>query len=137
MKHKGNKFEHEQQRNYELMRAYRNALAQAFGHIRLDEVLAITVNTPASRFWVSAERAMVVVARMYKGDTLVDMRPQKREMFREIFKRVGQLRKQMPTTPLLHIVEMVVAQPAPKFYITPQSAKVIICRIRRRKHAKK
>lgn len=134
MKHKGNKFEHEQQRNYELVKAYRNALAQAFGHIRLDEVLAMTVNTPASRFWVSAERAMVVVARMYKGDTLEDMRPSKQEMFKEIFQRVVRLREQMPDTPLLHIVEMAVTQPAPKFYLTPQSAKVIICRIRRKKH---
>lgn len=137
MKHKGNKFEHEHQRNYELMRAYRDALEKAHGHIRLDEVLAMTVDTPASRFWVSAERAMVVIARMYKGDTLGDMRPSKREMFKEIFNRVEELRKQKPDTPLLHIVEIAVTQPAPKFYLTPQSAKVIICRIRRRKHTKK
>lgn len=134
MKHKGNKFEHEQQRNYELVKAYRNALGRAFGRIRLDEILVNTVNTPASRFWVSAERAMVVVARMYKGDTLEDMRPSKQEMFKEIFQRVVRLREQMPDTPLLHIVEMAVTQPAPKFYLTPQSAKVIICRIRRKKH---
>ena len=134
VKNYGSTFEYEAQRNKELMMAYREEIARAT-YIRRDELLKNTVNHPASRFWVSEHRAAIVMASMMRGDQLHYMRPLKREMFQEIYRRFVALKEQNPELSIYALATMAVNQPAPKFYLTPGSAKVIICRIR--KHAKK
>lgn len=132
MKNFGSTFEYEQQRNNELMKSYRASIERST-FIRRDEVLKATVNSPASRFWVSERRAAIVIARMIKGDKLHYMRPLKREMFQEIYRRFLLLKDENPNASILHLVSLVVAQPAPKFYLEPGSAKVIISKNRKRR----
>jgi len=130
MKNRGSKFELEQERNEDLMRAYREQL-EACDHIRMPEVYARVVDSPSVRFWVSEERASIVIARMFRGDSLDEMRPLKREMFREIYSRVLALKRQQPGLSIVEMVRRVLQQPAPKFYLTPGTAKVFICKIRK------
>lgn len=135
MKKRGNKSAFEQHRNIDLMRAYRNEVQKA-GNIFLPDLLRRVVNSPSVRFWVSPERAAIVIARIEKGDTLPEMRPLRREMFMEIYRVTMELKKQYPDMPRSHLAEIAVFTPAPKFYMTPGSAKVIIHKIRKQKKKK-
>ena len=119
------------ERNVELMRAFKDAITKS-KHIVITEISEIIVNTPCSRFWVSEERAMVVVAALMRGkDILHNMRATKREMYTEIYARVIDLQKQHPHTPLLELVTKVVNSPAPKFYMRPRCAMEIIYKIKK------
>lgn len=131
MKYRGCILEFTDERNEELMRAFREAIDKS-PFIDISEVSEIIVNTPCSRFWVSEERAMVVVTTMLKGKPILNtMRPTKREMFQEIFNRVMALREKQPNTPLFDLVVEVVNSPAPKFYMLPRSAMEYIYRIKK------
>ena len=136
MKHFGNGFEYADERNDDIMRAYTQELA-ACDRIYLPQVFDRVVNMPSRRFWVSAERAAIVVSSMMRGDTLMNMRPTKREMFREIYRRVMLLKEQHPEMSLYELAFNVVQEPAPKFYLTAGSAKVIIYRIKKQWHKKR
>lgn len=125
MKHVGTKFEFTDQRNANLIAVYRKKLSEC-KVIRLTDVLKDTVNNPSERFWVSEERATEVVLKMMRGDQLKKMSPNKREMFQEIFRRAMEAAKMNPRRNISLIVASIVDSPAPKFYLTPGSAKVII-----------
>lgn len=130
MKHKGCKFEYGTERDKELLRAYREQIGKC-SVIVPSEICKAVVEMPAKRFWVSDERAAIVIARMFKGDRLTDMRNNTREMYYEIFRRVKELKKKRPAMTIIGAVSYVVSRPAPKFYLTPGSAGMILCRIKR------
>lgn len=132
MKKKGTISQLQHERDDDLMRAFQNELAGR-PHILLPEVLNAVVSSPSKRFWVTSERAAIVIYNMMKGDELEHMRPLKRKMFREIYRRVMKLKANYPQLSIPILTEQVVAEPAPEFYITPGSAKVIISRIRKRR----
>ena len=136
MKNFGSTFEYERQRNDDLMRAYREELATC-AFIKMPELLEKVVNKPSKRFWVSEERAAIVLSAMMRGDKLKNMRPLKREMFNEIYRRAMELSRQQPGMPVYQLAFNVVRQPAPKFYLTPGSAKVIISKIKRQWYQKR
>ena len=108
------------QRNEDLMRAYREQLARA-RFIVMPEIFSLVADSPASRFWVSEERAAVEVSRMLAGKPFSRMRPNKREMFEEIFRRFLIEREKFPEMSLFQLVSRVVTQPAPKFYLAPRT----------------
>lgn len=125
MKHKGSVCDFLEERNNDLFEAYRNLLESA-RFIDRTELSIRIVNMPAKRFWVSEERAAIVIsAMMHKGD-MPHLTETKKEMFDEIYKRALLVREQHPTMSIYEVARIVVNQPAPKFYITPGSAKVII-----------
>lgn len=132
MKKKGTISQLQHERDDDLMRAFQQELAGR-PHILLPEVLNAVVSSPSKRFWVTSERAAIVIYNMMKGDELEHMRPLKRKMFREIYRRVMKLKVNYPQLSIPILTEQVVAEPAPEFYITPGSAKVIISRIRKRR----
>lgn len=130
MKNFGSCFEYEQERNADLIRAYHEDISSC-EVIRLSEVWQRIASMPSARFWVSEERAAIVVARMMKGDKLEKMRPLKREMFTEIFKRVKKVLEGEPELSIYNCCIRVVNTPAPKFYMTPLSIRVTIYKIKR------
>ncbi len=103
----------------------------------MPDVFKSVVEMPATQFWVSASRACVVVASIMRGDKLHYMRPNKREMFFEIHRRVVALLGDNTDLPLPRLVEAVIAQPAPKFYLAPGSARVLILKARKQWFAEK
>lgn len=131
MKHKGCKNEYEQERNMELMKSYKELIYNA-NVIRTNEIFEKLVDMPCSRFWVSEYRAAIVISRMINGDKLEGMRKNTREMYEEIYKRVCKLREVHPNMTCFLLAFNVVNQPAPKFYLTPKSAKVIVLDVKRR-----
>lgn len=130
MKPHGSHYEYEEQRNDNLMECYHELLTSA-QFVRMPDIYSKVVNMPSRRFWVSEERAAIVVSAMMRGDSLDRMRPLKREMYNEIYSRAMELRDKHPKMPISQLVAQVVEQPAPKFYLTPGSAKVLICKIRK------
>lgn len=129
MKHFGSILEFTRQRNDEIMRVYRYHLSQS-DRIFLPCIYELVSDSPASRFWVSEECAANVVSAMMAGKTLPRIRPNKREMFEEIFRRYCILQKQFPDRTISGLVSDVIHQPAPKFYIAPLSIREIIRKIK-------
>lgn len=136
MKHHGSRFECGRERDEDLLRAYREQIGDC-RVIRMPDVFRAVVEMPSRRFWVSEERAAVVVAGMLRGDTLEGMRHTKREMFREIFRRFLLFREECPGLTLIESVSAVVRQGAPRFYLTAGSAKVIFYKIRKERRARR
>lgn len=136
MKKRGAKVEYSDERNSELMRLYKEYIGSC-KHISLLDVYAKIVEMPSRRFWVSSVRAAVVVSAMMRGeDVLSKMRESKAQMFREIYKRVVEIKEKNPSISILEICENVVLEPAPKIYLTPGSAKIMICQYRKEKRRK-
>lgn len=131
MRHKGSQNEYHEERDMDLLDVYRRTL-QSCNHINLYKVVDTVINSPARRFYVSEYRARNVIKRMFNGKPLHKISPLRMEMYKEIFERVKKLRKVMPHEPLLIVIEEVLAQPAPKFYLTKSSGVTILHKIQKR-----
>ena len=131
MKHKGALMEYAQERIDDLMRAHDEYISSC-RYIRMPEVYSAIVNMPSRRFWVSDIRATLVVSAMMRSEMVLEgMWPLKREMYEEIHRRVIALREEYPHRTVSDLCAMVVQQPAPKFYLTPGSAKMMVCKARK------
>ena len=131
MKHFGTKFEYTDMRDEALMSTYRRLMASE-KYIRLPELLEKGVNSPSKRFWVSEERAAIVLSQMFKGDLLENMSEMKREMFMDLYEVAKVIRSNNPGMSMADIAFHATRQPARKFYIKAASAKVIIHRIKKK-----
>lgn len=130
MKPNGSILEFTRERNDALMCAYRHQISKV-KFINMYEIAQSVVNMPANRFWVSTERATIIVSALFAGKRLPgNMRATKKEMFMEIFNRVKELMIKSPGSRISHLVAMVVHSPAPKFYMLPRSAMDIIYKIK-------
>lgn len=124
MKHRGSVFEYSQERDEDMRKAYSLIVGEC-DRVDLQKVFSRLVNMPSKRFWVTPDRAAIVIHSMMRGDTLQNMRPTKREMFEELYRRVMELKKQYPEATMPELCSMAVLTPAPKFYLTVGSAIVI------------
>lgn len=133
MKKKGAVMEYSKERSDDLMRAYRETISNC-KHIVMPEVYNAIANMPSRRFWVSDTRAALVVsAIMREGEKALNgMWPSRREMYKEIYNRVIALKEVYPHKSITELCSKVVEQPAPKFYLTPDSAKILLCKIKRK-----
>ncbi len=123
--------EYAEERVRDLMRAYDEYISSC-AYIRMPDVYRAIVNMESKRFWVSDTRATKVICAMLRGECVDGMRPLKREMFEEIFSRVMALRERRPELAISECCAMVVEQPAPKFYLAPGSAKIMVCKARKK-----
>lgn len=131
MKYYGSILDFTSERNDDLMRAYYTQLAKS-DYIIMPEIFSIISNSPAKRFWVSEERAAIVISAMLAGRSVPhNMHPNKRQMYDEIFRRFLLLRKSRPNDSVYQLVSEIVNQPAPKFYLTPRTVGEIIYRIKK------
>lgn len=139
LKKRGCTAEYERERNAELLGMFRDAFSKYGGH-RLDSIWEAMSTMPASRFWVSEDRAAIVISRIMAGDDLSSMQPIKREMFSEIHRRVVHEKLHNGKMSVRELCAIVINQPAPKLYLKPSSIRVIIYKIRsgwyKRKYSK-
>lgn len=129
MKYFGSILDFTKQRNADLMRVYRDRLAEA-SIIVMPVIFQLVADSPASRFWVSEERAAIVISAMAAGKPMPRMRSNKREMFEEIYRRYLLMREDYPDKSVYELVTKIVNQPAPKFYLTPRTVGEFIYRIK-------
>lgn len=128
MKHIGSTFQYTADRDRDLLRAYREH-AYLCNTINRPELMMRIVNSPSKRFWVSEQRAAIVVSGMMKGYMPPNISPMKKEMYDEIYRRVISLQKKYPKKSIPELAAIVSQQKAPKFYLTPGSANIILHRI--------
>lgn len=131
MKHTGNQFKYSELRDKELIKIFHKCIMESESD-NLSKILIQTVNSPASRFWVSEERAAIILSKMFNGDKLDNMTDTKQEMYQELFRRAVIRKQKYPYKSIYEIAIDVTGQPAPKFYLTPKSAKTIICKIKKK-----
>lgn len=137
MKKKGSQSDFIEVRDAELHSRFMDLLRSERGK-SLGELYGAAARCKASRFWVSPERAADVLSGMERGvKDMERMYPERRRMYEELSRRVADKRAESPERPMMHIVEEVVEQEAPEFYITEKSAKVIICRYVRRRRERR
>lgn len=129
MKYFGSIMDFTQERNDDLMRVYREKLEEA-NFIVMPKIFELVAESPAKRFWVSEERAAIVVSSILAGKPMPRMRSNKREMFEEIFRRFLIYRKQFPGKSVFELTTKIVNEPAPKFYLTPRTVGEFIYRIK-------
>ena len=129
MKYFGSILDFTRERNADLMRVYRDRLAEA-SIIVMPVIFQLVADSPASRFWVSEERAAIVISAMAAGKPMPRMRSNKREMFEEIYRRYLLMREDYPDKSVYELVTKIVNQPAPKFYLTPRTVGEFIYRIK-------
>ena len=132
MKKKNCKCEFTSERSELLLRNFRESIARQ-SQISAAKAFRDAVEAPAPRFWVSEARAMRIISFLLKGrDEVLDgMHPKKREMYREIFKRVKTMKEENPGMPLGDVVFEVVNAPAPESYISWEWAGRLISRQRK------
>lgn len=131
MKHFGSIMECAEERITDLMQAYDDYISSCT-YIRMPECYNFLAYQPAPRFYVSDIRAALVVSAMLDRRTKAydNIRPLKREMFQEICRRVVIMQKEIPHMTVHECCKKVVLQPAPKFYISANTAKMLICKNR-------
>lgn len=126
MRKKNSTLEFGRERNRFLLRSFRESIA-AQSKISLDNAFRQASEKPAPRFWVSEVRASNVIGRMLAGDDpTADMVPEKREMYREMFSRFLELRKENPHASIASLCFEVVNGEAPRSYMSWHRARVLI-----------
>lgn len=129
MKHFGSKLDFTKQRDEDILRVFKQYM-QENNHIIMPEIFERVAASPAQRFWVSEERAAIIISAIENRRPLGPMRQNKREMFREIYRRYVRLRAAHPNIPLRDLVSQIVHSPAPRFYLTARTLGEIYYRIR-------
>lgn len=130
MKFKGSRCDFAQERDADLLRAYREIISGR-DNFSLSEIEAILLKSPSSRFWVSEGRAYRVILDMLKGKSIDYMIPTRKAMFMEIFRRFNIYREQYPSLTKMEIIFHICNEEAPSFYLTQYSIHVILCRVRK------
>lgn len=99
----------------------------------LRRMFGAAARRPCSRFWVSEARAAIVVSAMLRDEAPPRMYERKLEMYREICRRVRLKMERDPGLCLTHAVNETIYEEAPEFYLTDESARSIIYRMRQRR----
>lgn len=132
MRRPNSKSDYTDDRDRALFHAWRKVMDSRRGPIYWRDAISQAVNMPSPRFWCSEEVATDVVNRLLQGKPMGVKVKTRREMFEEIFCRVVALRLEDCNLTVAEAVFEVVNSPAPKFYLTPKSAYVILQRAKKR-----
>lgn len=120
------------QRNMDLFSTFKRVIFE-MDYIMLNEAVKITVNSPAKRFYISADRAYGVIVRWDKYGKCKLISPERQEMYDELYEIILRLRAKNPDLPLQHLIELAIEQPASKFFLKISSAKTILCNYKNKK----
>ena len=123
-------FEYSDDRSRDLLEVFNRELGTRLFE-SVESVVARVVNMPSRRFWVSEERAMRVVSSMMRGKHDGGRRRLHREMYEEIARPCEALGREHPDWPLGDRICHVINRPAPKFYLSVETAHTIIIQARR------
>jgi len=135
MRKKGNVFAFSEQRDKDLLDAYHRQLEKQlsmYGRIIITGLIQKVINSNASRYWVSSERACVVINKLEKGESINYMKANKIRFYKALYKEFCTFRETHPEMPKKHIVEIVITHPAPCFGMSQRVAGNIIRRMKKK-----
>lgn len=127
-------------KNYELTLMQRDALMEAYKEVyrkcwSQKEAWKKTAEHPAPRYYVTAKEAYEKLRRMVRGDTSVVDRlgDTKRRMYYSLYNTLVRLteKREYSTCSLWFLCPIVVSQPAPEFFIAPNTVKDIYIKYKR------
>lgn len=128
MKHFGSCFPYKRQREKELMTVFRSVLASS-ARVNMMNVFREVVSRPCSRYWVTEERAAIVISSIMRG-TYAPLGKDKHDMYMSLYRRFLETRSQRPNLPYQELIFLSVNSPAPRFFLSPSLAKTIINGVR-------
>ncbi len=120
-------------RNKDLLSVFRKILLESRGYITLDSIVEQIYIHPAKRFYISKEEAARRVYSIIKSGNTICKSDLRTQMYKEITKRALILKSKEIQTPLNKIIEDIIYQPAPMFYLTKNSIQKIISNSRNHK----
>ncbi len=133
MSTKGRTKEYKDERDRSLLEAYHKTLAETAYPIKLSNVYEEVVKQPSPQFWISSEQAIKIISDIKRGvKDLSTMRHEYASMITTIMERMEQIRENNPELSDKLLVERVIYDQAPCYFITPKSAKTLIHRFLRR-----
>ncbi len=133
MRKKGSTFALAESRDKDLLRVYREIISKQldlYGRITITGLMEKVVNSPASRYWVSSERACSIILKIDKGETLSQMKKNMIIFYRSLYAEFCTYKNTHPGMPAKHIIEIIIQQPAPCFVVSPRVAGSIIYRMK-------
>lgn len=136
MKKQGSVCDYTAARNAELVKNFNAAIRKA-EIVDLEKICAQVAASPASRFFISEERAYeLIIARRRLGHWPISI-TMRIEMIEEIARRAENLLRSGKAPTLRDAVHEAVNSPAPKFYLTPRSCRTLVYRTIRDAHMSK
>lgn len=133
MKREGQRYQYQKEFEQDIISVYQRLKREhlmRYGRISRIALLQAVVNSPAKRFYTSEEQASRVIRGMFKGELYPKMKPLTKEMYLEIFARAKQYIRTHPDECIQYVVEKIVQQQAPKFYLTPRSLEQKLCEMK-------
>lgn len=136
-RNKGDLNEFTEQRNREIMNAYRQVFAEHGGKMDVYSLYCMVSAYPASRFFVSDLQAYRIISKMMRGCKSCNMRIANKRMYDEILKRVyAAIRAKRDSgvniISVRKIVSEVIRQPAPEMYMGIRQISYIIAKEKRK-----
>lgn len=119
-------------RDKDLFEVYRKVLDEIEPPFQLKDILRRVVLHEAKRFYVSERFVYETIRDMLAGNEVEIQSPERRRMINDVYKKVVSQREKYPGKVLKHIVEEVLDEPAPEFYLKVSSAKTILCNLKKR-----
>lgn len=118
--------EFKDERDADFMTTYNSVISQLGDqarYLKKEDLLYATILHPAKRFYVSEEQAIRVVTKLMRGGSINFRNTLKAEMYANIVAKVQESDK--GEIPLKELIIKVVYSPAPRFYITLESAAIL------------
>lgn len=126
----GDKNEFIEQRNREVMQAYRHIFKLYGGIVDVTTIYRMVALAPSSRFFVSDDRAYRVVSRLIRDNAQpIDMQQSCKRMYYEIMSRILKRHPHiatMSTADIRTAVRTIIREPAPEMYLSTRTIASII-----------
>ncbi len=122
-------------RNKDLLSVFHKILLSSTGHITLSIIIDKLYHHPAQRFYISEEEAIKNVYSIIKnGKPKIRKKSDLRnQMYEEITRRALQIKEKDIQRPLNKIIDEVIYQSAPMFYLTKKTLRKLISNLKNRK----
>lgn len=114
-------------RNLDLYKCYRKGLEE--GRFRnVSHAAEYVMSCPAPRFYVSAREVNLCIGKILSGVSLISVNEQSRRRIWVLYDRLMEYLSAYPDSsrPREHIIEDLVDEPAPEFYLSWESARKIL-----------
>lgn len=125
MKKRGNISLHTSQRNEEICRIFKNCIGNPDCR-NITDIFKVVARQPASRFFVSEERALQIISQKRTSGRWPINSPTRLRLFKDLEKIVNKIIARTPDISLNDAVWEAVNSPAPSLYLTPGSCRTII-----------
>ena len=126
MKKQGSVSDYTSDRNAELCAAFRRCLKESPTFIDLEEIFGKLSRLPASRFFISEQRASLIIRARRRTGRWPLKNPLRLSMIKEIEARANNLFRSGDYEDFDDAVFDAVNSPAPSFYLTPRSIRTRI-----------